>query len=87
MRPVYLKVHVHPSSATGKCRVYINKDWSATAETLTRMTGDVFPDGTTVGDGTVTSADYMEVDLDGGDGDVDGFWKCAEGLGEILENE
>jgi hypothetical protein len=69
MRPVYLKIHVHPSSASGKCRVYIYKDWSATAETLTRMTGDVFPDGTTVGDGTVTSADYMEVDLDGGDGD------------------
>jgi hypothetical protein len=69
MRPVYLSMHVHPSSATGKCRIYVYKNWSDTPETLTRMAGDVFPDGTTVGDGAVTSSTYMTVDLDGGDGD------------------
>jgi hypothetical protein len=65
IKPVYLRIRLHPSSASGKCRVYIYKEWSDTPETLTSTSGDVFPDGVTVTSG----ATYMEIDLDGGDGD------------------
>lgn len=68
-RVVYLRIQVHPSSASGKCRVYVYKNWSATPETLTKGSGESFPDGVTLGNGSVTSSTYMEVDLDGGDGD------------------
>jgi hypothetical protein len=64
-RVVYLRIRLHPSSATGKCRVYIYKEWSSTPVVFTSMASDVFPDGVTVTNG----ASYIEIDLDGGDGD------------------
>ena len=68
-RVVYLKITLHPSTATGKCRVYAYKNWSDTPETLTKGANDSLPDGVRLGNGSVTTSTYMEIDLDGGDGD------------------
>ena len=64
-RVVYLHMHVHPSSATGSARVYIYRNFSATAEVFTSTASDTFPDGVTVTNG----ASYIAVSLDGHDGD------------------
>jgi len=78
-RVVYLHLHVHPSSATGNARIYIYKDFSATAEVFTKTASDTFPDGVTIVDG----GSYITVALDGHDGDgilsvpMPGDWATA----------
>lgn len=58
----YLRLSVFPGAATGKCRVYLYRDFSSTPTSVgTNSTG--LPDGVTA------NSTYLEIDLDGGSGD------------------
>lgn len=64
-RPSHFLLSLYPGSATGKLRVEYFTDMSATAETVTSLSTDLFPDGVTVTNGGT----YIELELDGGSGD------------------
>ncbi len=77
--PIYLIVKLYPGSASGRLRIYIYNDFSATPTTVTATASDVFNDGQ-----NITSGDtYIELDLDGGSGDgfiamsLDFTWRRA----------
>lgn len=63
--PPWMFLSFYPGSATGKMRVYFYADNSTTPSTCTATASDTFPDGVTIANGS----GYIEVDMDGGDGD------------------
>lgn len=61
---VYLHLRFRPAPQTSWMRVYFRRDFDAVDETLTVHSASYgFPDGVRLGDGTVTSATYMSVDI------------------------
>lgn len=64
-RPLGLAIGLFPGTATGKLRVYYYEDFSSTPIALTAVSGDTWADGVSITDGN----SYVDVDLDGGDGD------------------
>lgn len=79
-RPAYFHVHLYPGTATGKMRLSFYGDFSDTPMVYTSVPQDLFPDGVTLVDGQ----SYVEIDLDGGDGEgfvpvpiPDGSWRRA----------
>lgn len=79
-RPAYFHVYLYPGTATGKMRLAFYGDFGDTPLVFTSGVNDEFPDGVNLVDGQ----SYVEIDLDGGNGDgfvpvpiPDGTWRRA----------
>ncbi len=64
-RPAYCAVRLVPGSSSGKLVFNVFLDYSATAFTYTKGSGDVDPDGITITNGSAN----VSIDNDGGSGD------------------